>query len=59
MEQRSGKADYLRSLQPARLSIDLDPVLPARFKEARAVNATDMVTEARPFIESWTALYSQ
>jgi hypothetical protein len=46
-------------LKPARLTIDIEPGLHARFKAACALNATDMVTEVRQFIESWTTEHSR
>jgi hypothetical protein len=46
-------------LKPARLTVDLEPRLHARFKAACALNSTDMVTEVRHFIETWTAEHSQ
>jgi hypothetical protein len=45
-------------LKPARLTVDLDPGLHARFKAACALNTTDMVTEVRSFIEEWTQKHS-
>ena len=46
-------------VKPSRLTVDIDPGLHARFKAACALNATDMVTELRQFIESWTAEHSR
>jgi len=45
-------------LKPARLTIDLERGLHARFKAACALNSTDMVTEVRNFIEEWTQKHS-
>ena len=45
-------------LKPARLTIDLEPSLHAKFKAACALNATDMVTEVRQFIVDWTQKHS-
>ncbi len=38
----------------ARLTIDLDADLHARFKAACALSGTDMVSEVRQFIGGWT-----
>ena len=45
-------------VKPARLTVDIDPGLHARFKAACALNTTDMVTEVRQFIEEWTQKHS-
>jgi hypothetical protein len=42
--------------KPSRLTIDIAPAsMPALIKAACALNATDMVTELRQFIESCSA----
>ena len=45
--------------KPSRLTVDIDPGPHTRRKAACALNATDMVTELRQFIESWTAEHSR
>lgn len=45
-------------VKPARLTIDLDPVLHARFKAACAMHRTRMLDEVTHFIEQWTKEHS-
>jgi hypothetical protein len=45
-----GKSTLSQPTPATSPAIDIDPVLPARFREAHTVNATDMVSEARQFI---------
>ena len=40
-------------VKPARLTIDLDPELHARFKSTTALKGTNMVDEVRAFIEGY------
>jgi ParG len=40
-------------VKPARLTIDLDPELHAKFKAATALKGTNMVDQVRSFIESY------
>jgi hypothetical protein len=40
--------------KPARLTIDLQPELHARFKATCALRTTRMIDEVRRFIEEWT-----
>lgn len=40
-------------VKPARLTIDLDPEMHARFKSATALRGTNMVDEVRRFIERY------
>ncbi|MBV9783721.1 MAG: hypothetical protein JO264_07865 [Acidisphaera sp.] len=44
--------------KPARLTIDLQSELHARFKAACAINKTRMIDEVRNFIKNWTEKHS-
>jgi hypothetical protein len=47
------KPEPVHKVKPARLTIDIDPDLYARFKSTCAMRGTNMVDEVRMFIERW------
>jgi hypothetical protein len=48
------KTNTITTGKPARLTIDLQPELHARFKATCALRTTRMIDEVRRFIEEWT-----
>ncbi len=50
----SGETRTIHTGKPARLTIDLQPELHARFKATCALRTTRMIDEVRRFIEEWT-----
>lgn len=50
----SEKRRDVPTAKPARLTIDLQPELHARFKATCAMRTTRMIDEVRRFIEEWT-----
>lgn len=50
----SDKTRAIPTVKPARLTIDLQPELHARFKATCALRTTRMIDEVRRFIEEWT-----